>query len=158
MAFIDTFDSFDPASGQAAGIDLSRVLWIRGRQVMHPNAPRAIERAIKAAGLVCQAGQFGMVVVDLAEAPPMAMRRLPLTTWLRLARAIEGSETVGLVVGPIAMGRSSAGRSIVLAPTEHAARWAGDSQRERLLRGLEFDVQVESTRHSSETLRLCAEG
>ena len=157
VALIDTFDSFDPASGAAAGIELSRLLWIRGQQVMPSNASRVIERAIKAAGLVFQAGRFGIVAVDLAEAPPVALQRLPFTTWLRLTRAIEGSETVGLVVGPHPLGRSSAGRSIVLgAAPGGSARWSGDSQRSRLLRGLELHAQVESACHSSQVLRFCA--
>ena len=154
VALIDTFDSFDPASGEAAGIDLSRLLWIRGQHVTHRNAPRVITRAIKASGLVFQAGRFGIVVVDLAEAPLAATKRLPFTTWLRLSRAIEGSETVGLIVGPSVMGRSSAGRSIVLEPPEQSARWLGNSQRGRLFCGLEFDVRVESARQASTTLRL----
>ena len=158
VALIDTFDSFDPASGAAAGIELSRLLWIRGQQVMPDNASRVIGRAIKAAGLVFQAGRFGIVAVDLAEAPPVAIQRLPFTTWLRLTRAIKDSKTVGLVVGPHPLGRSSAGRSIVLrAAPGRSARWSGDSQRSRLLSGLELYVQVESARHSSQVLRLFAD-
>ena len=125
---------------------------------MPDNASRVIGRAIKAAGLVFQAGRFGIVAVDLAEAPPVALRRLPFTTWLRLARAIEGSETVGLVVGSHPLGRSSAGRSIVLgAAPGRSARWSGDSQRSRLLRGLELHAQVKPARHLSQVLRLCAD-
>ena len=158
VALIDTFDSFDPISGAAAGIELSRLLWIRGQQVMPDNALRVIRRALKAAGLVFQAGRFGIVAVDFAEAPPVALQRLPFTTWLRLARASEGSETVGLIVGPHPLGRSSAGRSIVLgAAPGRSARWSGDSQRGRLLRGLELYAQVKSARHSSQVLRLCAD-
>jgi len=147
VALIDTFDSFDPVSGEAAGVDLGRVLWIRGQQVMHRHAPQVLERAIKATALVCQAGQFGMVAVDMADASPSAIQRFPLTTWLRLARALEGSETVGVLVGPTTMGRSSAGRSIVLTPATHALGWSNC---------LEFDVQVRSTRHVSTDFRLQA--
>ena len=124
---------------------------------MPSNASRVIGRAIKATGLVFQAGRFGIVAVDLAEAPLASLGRLPFTTWLRLARAVEGSETVGLVVGPRPLGCSSAGRSIVLGSSEQSARWSGDSPRSRLLRGLELHVQVESARQSSQVLRLCAE-
>lgn len=147
VALIDTFDSFDPVLGQTAGIDLARVLWVRGQQVMHRHASQVLERAIKAAALVCQSGQFGMVVVDMAEASPAALQRFPLTTWLRLARALEGSETVGLLVGSIAMGRSSAGRSMVLTPATQTVGWSNR---------LEFDVQVRSTRHVSTDVRLWA--
>ena len=114
VALIDTFDSFDPVSGEAAGIEFSRFLWIRGRQSTPREVPKVITRAIKATGLVLQAGGFGVVATDLGEAPVSAIQRLPFTTWLRLARAIERQETVGVIVGPVVMARSSAGRSVVL--------------------------------------------
>ena len=47
---------------------------------------RAIEQAIKALTLVLQAGNFGLVAFDVAEAPPHALQRLPFTTWRRLQR------------------------------------------------------------------------
>ena len=162
VALIDTFDSFDPVSGHAAGVDLSRLLWIRGRQSSARTTPpgargvQAMNDAIKASGLVCQAGQFGIVAIDLAEAPVMAIKRLPFTTFRRLARAIEGSETVGVVVGPTTMGRSALGRSVVLRGSEHSARWSGEGPRSRVFRGLEIDARVESTRTPGRRFRLQA--
>ena len=147
VALIDAFDRFDPVSGQASGVDLDRVLWVRGRQVLNRHAPQVLARAIKAAGLVCQAGRFGMVVVDMGDASPAALQRFPLTTWLRLARSLEGSETVGVLVGPVAMGRSAAGCSIVFTPATQTVGWSNR---------LEFDVHVRSTRHVSTDFRLCA--
>lgn len=147
VALIDTFDSFDPVSGQESGIDLDRTLWVRGQQVMHRQAPQVLQRAVKAAALVCQAGQFGVVAVDMAQASPVALQRFPLTTWLRLARALERTETVGVLVGPVAMGRSASGCSLVLTPTTQAVGWSNC---------LEFDVQVRSTRHMSTDFRVRA--
>src|SRR5512138_3280830 len=31
VALVDSFDTFDPASARACGLDLSRLLWVRGR-------------------------------------------------------------------------------------------------------------------------------
>ena len=154
VALIDTFDSFDPISGEAAGIELSRLLWIRGQQSTPREVPRVVARAIKAAGLVLQAGGFGVVATDLGEAPATAIQRLPFTTWLRLARAIERRETVGVVVGPVAMARSSAGRSVMLDPLPDtgAACWSG-----RLFRGLEVEAEIRSARHPAVTLQLRAD-
>lgn len=163
VALIDTFDTFDPASGQAAGIDLSRLLWIRGHQ-RAPQfrsgrpVPRGIGRAIKASGLVALAGRFGLVAIDLADASVTSIQRLPFTTWRRMSRAIEGSETVGIVVGPITMGRSALGRSIVLADRDRGVRWLGKSPRSRVLQGLDIGARVESTRHPSRRLRLVTDG
>ena len=153
VALIDTFDNFDPVSSQKAGVDLSRVLWVRGRQSGPRMASHGIDQAVKAAGLVLQTERFGVVAVDFAEAPVLALRRLPFTTWLRLARAIEGSETVGIVVGPTAMGRSAVGRSIVLGMSR-STQWAGCGTQRRVFRGIDIDARVESTRYPSHPLRL----
>ena len=76
---------------------------------------RAIEQAIRAFTLVLQAGNFGLVVFDVAEAPADAVRRLPFTTWLRLQRMVEGSQTACVLVGGEPMARSSAGLTLRLA-------------------------------------------
>jgi hypothetical protein len=118
-AIIDVLDMFDTPSAAAAGVDLDRLLWIRGHVVVNPGMcrdlnQRALEQAVKALTLVLQAGNFGVVVFDAAEAPALALKRLPFTTWLRLQRMIEGSQTVCVLVGPEPMARSSAGLTIKL--------------------------------------------
>src|ERR1700730_13599069 len=40
VALIDVLDMFDVASAEAAGIDLRRLLWIRGQVVNHPGLCR----------------------------------------------------------------------------------------------------------------------
>lgn len=119
VALVDALDMFDVESAQTAGVDLARVLWIRGHVVTNPGMcrdlnQRAIEQAIRACALVLQAGNFGLVVFDAAEAPVDALRRLPFTTWLRLQRMIEGTQTACLLVGADAMARSSAGLTVRL--------------------------------------------
>jgi recombination protein RecA len=120
VALVDALDMFDVESAAAAGIDLERVLWIRGHVVTNPGLcgdlnQRALEQAIRAFTLVLQAGNFGLVVLDVAEAPAKAVRRLPFTTWLRLQRMVEGSQTACLLVGGEPMARSSAGLTLRLA-------------------------------------------
>src|SRR5262249_11968931 len=126
VAVIDALDMFDVESAAAAGVDLARLLWIRGHVVPNPGLcadlnQRALEQAIRAFTLVLQAGNFGMVVFDVAEAPAQAVRRLPFTTWLRLQRMVEGSQTVCLLIGGEPMARSSAGLTLRLgAATRNA--------------------------------------
>src|SRR4029079_2594107 len=88
VALVDALDMLDVESAAAAGIDLARLLWIRGHVVTNPGLcadmnQRALEQAIRAFPLVLQAGNFGLVVLDVAEAPAQAIRRLPFTTWMR---------------------------------------------------------------------------
>jgi hypothetical protein len=119
VALVDTLDAFDVESASAAGIDLDRVLWIRGHVVINPGLcrdsnQRALEQAMKALTLVLQAGNFGIVVLDVADAAREATGRLPFTTWLRLQRMIENTQTACVLVGTEPMARSSAGLTLNL--------------------------------------------
>ena len=119
VAVVDALDMLDVESAATAGVDLARLLWIRGHAVTNPGMcrdlnQRALEQAIRAFTLVLQAGNFGLVVFDAAEVPADAVRRLPFTTWLRLQRMVEGSQTACVLVGSEPMARSSAGLTLRL--------------------------------------------
>ena len=159
VALVDALDMLDGASAAAAGIDLTRLLWVRGHVVTNPGLcrdlnQRAMEQAVKALGLVLQAGNFGLVVLDLGDAPHDAVHRLPFTTWLRLQRMVEGSQTIGVLVGNEPMSRSPAGLSIALQPSGGAPGSAGRFT-EHLFDGLELDARVARARvHSADSTSL----
>jgi len=153
-AFVDTFDRLDIASAAAAGIDMERLLWIRGPSISlgtrpstspgaSPGSDAAVNRALKAVNLVLQAGGFGCVVLDLADVPPVVLRRIPFTTWLRLQRIIEGRDTACLLIAPHALARSAGGLTLSLAGR---TRWTGDADRTRHLTGSDIDVRIVSPR------------
>jgi hypothetical protein len=81
-------------------------------------------------------------VFDAAEAPHDALRRLPFTTWLRLQRIIEGSQTACVLLGSEAMARSSAGLTLRLARTEAALGQRGIRFRGPLFDGLDVTTSV----------------
>jgi hypothetical protein len=144
VALVDALDMFDAGSAAAAGVDLDRLLWIRGHLVTNQGLcrelnQRAIEQAIRAFTLVLQAGNFGLVVFDVAEAPADAVRRLPFTTWLRLQRMVEGSQTACVLVGDEPMARSSAGLTLKLGMrnVESGIRFT-----ERLFDGLDVQARI----------------
>lgn len=148
IALVDALDMFDVESAVTAGLDLDRVLWIRGHVVTNPGMcrdlnQRALEQAVRAFALVLQAGNFGLVVFDVAEAPADALRRLPFTTWLRLQRMVEGAQTACVLVGCDTMARSSAGVTIRLGPGR-GVRAEGKGQKPRfgarLFEGLNVDA------------------
>jgi hypothetical protein len=119
VALVDALDMLDVESAAAAGIDLSRLLWIRGHVASQPGVcresnQRAMEQAVRALALVLGAGHFGLVAFDVGEAPAAALRRLPFTTWLRLQRMIEGGQTICVLIGSEPMARSSAGLTVRL--------------------------------------------
>jgi len=125
VALVDALDMFDVESAAGAGVDLDRLLWVRGFVVSNPGLcrdlnQRAMVQAIRAFTLVLQAGQFGLVVFDAGEAPADAVRRLPFTTWLRLQRMVEGTQTACLLVGSDRMARSPAGLTLQAAALRSA--------------------------------------
>lgn len=87
-ALVDADHTFDPAS--AAGIRLDRLLWIA--------CGHNPEDALKAADLLVQGGGFGVVALDLGDVPPETARRISLTSWFRLRRAVEHTPTVLVAV------------------------------------------------------------
>lgn len=129
VALIDPLDMFDPVSASACGIDFQRMLWIRGDATEsarmslsceYGTLQKNVDRAVKALNLVLQAGGFGLVVLDLGEVAPQAIKRLPYTTWLRLHRVIEGGETACLLIGSEPIARSSRGVTMVLSGAQPA--------------------------------------
>jgi recombination protein RecA len=123
VALVDPLDMFDPASAAASGIDFTRMLWIRGQASSSARISlscefgtlqKSLDAAVKALNLVLQAGGFGLVALDLAEVAPQVLRRLPFTTWLRLHRVIEGSETACVLIGSEPLSRSAGGVTVQL--------------------------------------------
>ena len=140
VALIDTHDRFDPVSAEAAGVDLTRLLWVR--ESGHA------DRALKAMNLVLQAGGFGLVAFDLSDVRGPALRQFPHTTWMRIARIVEGSLTVAMLIGAEHIARSPGGATIVLerGSVRAAVEWAGSSARSRRLQGLTIMPRVISVR------------
>jgi len=124
-ALVDAEDAFDPASASAAGVHLERLLWVRCRH----NA----EHALRSADLLIQGGGFGLVVMDLGDTP--GARRISLTSWFRLRRAVEHTPTVLVAVARQSHARTCA--SLTLECARHGVEWRGST---RLLRGIRIEV------------------
>jgi recombination protein RecA len=158
VALVDTLDRLDVVSAAAAGVDLSRLLWIRGHDIAgrtggmgpadhfgRPASPtdRALERALKALNLVLQAGGFGVVAIDLADVPLVAIRQIPFNTWMRVQRVIEGSDTACVLLTSAPLARSAGGLTVTLTGR---ATWSGASDRSRHLSGIDLRARVVSPR------------
>jgi hypothetical protein len=139
-ALIDASDRFDPTSADAAGVDLAKLLWVRDTG--------DAARALKAMNLVLQAGGFGIVAFDLADVHAMAVRQFPYTTWMRIARVIEGSQTIAVIVGGERIARSPGGVTIALDAPANVPRgqWSGAANRARLLRGIDLQPRIVGAR------------
>jgi recombination protein RecA len=154
VALVDTFDRVDPVTAAAAGLDLSRVLWVRGPSITPTTAVSrrdsvvgpAVLRAVRACDLIIRAGGFGVVALDLAGAPAAALRDLASSTWMRLAHANAGQQTVCLLVGDQPMGRSARGVSVRLTSVR---RWSGSSPQSRRFAGFEIQADLQQARRLS---------
>jgi recombination protein RecA len=151
VALVDALDMFDVESAATAGVDLERLLWIRGLVVANPGMchdmnQRAMEQAVRALTLVLQAGNFGLVVFDVVDVPAEALRRLPFTTWFRLQRMVEGRQTICVLAGAERMARSSAGLTLHLGMKEQGSgireQGAGIRYAGRLFEGLDIHARV----------------
>jgi len=152
-AVVDVGDAFDPATAAAQGVRLDHLLWVRGE------AESAVSRAIKALNLVVSAGGFGLVVFDAGGVPARALRQLPFTTWLRVQRVLEGSDTACVLLADAPLARSTGGASVRLGtqrsetpasaavPDFHARvranRFIGTGPHARRFKGLSTSADVQ---------------
>jgi hypothetical protein len=57
-----------------------------------------LEQVLRATDLLLESGGFGLIILDLADVPHLAARRIPLTTWFRFRRAVEHKSTILLAI------------------------------------------------------------
>lgn len=128
VAYVDSFSSLDPAFARKAGIDLQRLLWVRGG-------------ALKAVDILAQAGGFGIVVLDAGE----TLHKIPFRCGFRLKRAVQGTPTILLILGDETTAGSAA--SVVISLRRRKAQW-GFTSREVplrhacLLRGICTEIEL----------------
>jgi hypothetical protein len=99
-ALVDTSDAFDPASAASAGMEMSRLLWVRcgEKYPARKHWESQLAQMLKVTDLLLQSNGFGMIVIDLSDVPVQNARRIPLASWFRFRRAIEHTPTVLLVL------------------------------------------------------------
>ncbi len=103
VAVADGADACDPASAEAAGVVLERVLWMRARQPRE--ALRGAERLLEARG-------FAVVLLDLGAPGP----RVAAASWLRRAQTAAASGTALVVLSLARAAGSAAELALELAP------------------------------------------
>jgi hypothetical protein len=142
-ALIDLGDAFDPQAGEAAGVDLQRLLWIR---------PKTLKHAVTAAEMITATG-FQLVVLDAGL--PRLRGRVPDASWVRLARAAEAHGTALVISSPYPLTGTTS--EAMLRATSARARWRGG-----LLTGVDATLLLEKHRkkrpgESARTNFHCAE-
>ncbi len=142
-ALVDAGDCFDPASAEAAGVNLARVLWVRcgAHQRLKP-----LEQAFKAADILVQNGGFALIAVDLGNTQEKLVRKVPLTTWFRFARVVERMPAALVFLLPCPAAQSCAGLTLRLECAEPG--WSGGEKvsHAQLLTQLRCQVEIGRSR------------
>jgi len=110
-ALVDTDHVFDPAGAARAGVELSRVLWVR--------CGRRPERALRAADLLVRCPGFALIALDTGDLTP----RLSLTMTYRLKLAVRRTGTALVVAARHRIAGSAA--ALAIETSRQALQWAG---------------------------------
>ncbi|MGH9355854.1 MAG: hypothetical protein ACRD10_06960 [Terriglobia bacterium] len=134
-ALIDVHDAFDPYSAKVTGVDLERLLWVRCR---------IFEQALKAADLILQSGGFGVVALDMSGVVPQFTRRVPLSFWFRLRRAIEYTPAVFIMLGQ----ESTPCASLTLRSEAYCVQWSFTAAKTGTSKAKNEDLVQRPARHA----------
>lgn len=130
-AWVDPADRLDPASAGAAGVDLARLLWLRGDA--RTGHGRALAESLSATGTLLGSGLFEVVLLDLAGLPASELGRLPGAR-IRLQRAVADTPAALVLLAAAHVAHAPGGVTLSLPAGE--PRWSGPPGPGRLLRGL----------------------
>ena len=140
-ALVDLGGHLDPQAAEEAGVDLTRLLWVR---------PEKLKGAVASAEMLLSTG-FALVVVDLGLAPVRG-RFVPDAAWLRLERAARSRGAALFLLAPYRVSGIAAD-AVVSAGAAHAL-WKGTGRAPRLLDGVASRL---SRADAFASLRLSAE-
>jgi hypothetical protein len=110
-ALVDTDHVFDPVGAARAGVELSRVLWVR--------CGHRPDRALRAADLLVRCPGFALVGLDTGTLTP----RLSLATAYRLKLAVLKTRTALVIVARHRVVES--GAALALETSRRGLEWAG---------------------------------
>jgi recA bacterial DNA recombination protein len=142
-ALVDAGGAFDPASARAAGVHLGSVLWVNCGNYVEKPVEKNVENALRASDFLVQGGGFGIVAMDLGDAPPQTVRRISLTSWFRLRRAVEHTPTVLVALARQSHAKTCA--SLTLECRRERSAWSGNHPA-RLFRGMRVRATVTERR------------
>jgi len=140
-ALVDTSDSFDPTTAEAAGTDLAHLLWVRCGK--NQGKLRSLEQAFKVADMLLQSSGFGLIVVDLSGIAERVIRKVPMSTWFRFSRVVEKQPTALVFIEQQPHATSCAELVLKLAP--QSVTFSG-----KLLTNSNLKVEVLRTREKKD--------
>lgn len=131
-AFVDAVDGLDPRCAGAAGVVMSRLLWVRAGEV---------RRALQATDLLVETAGFGLVVVFVAEvATPPRLGH----AFVRLQQRCERADVTVVVMSAQPLAGAAAALTLRCQPAE--ATWDAAPGGRAVLRGRAVHVEVARNR------------
>ncbi|HMH51042.1 MAG TPA: hypothetical protein VK548_12475 [Candidatus Acidoferrum sp.] len=127
-ALVDTDHVFDPSGAARAGVELSRVLWVR--------CGRRPDRALRAADLLVRCPGFALVALDTGALTP----RVSLAEAYRLKLAVRRARTALVIVTRHRLVAS--GAALALETSRRGCEWAGPRPAPTRLEGAGSAVAV----------------
>jgi recombination protein RecA len=144
-ALIDTSSAFNPLSANANGINLMRLLCVQCTEP-HPKLT-PLEKALQATDWLIHAGGFGMIVLDLADLPPVTAQKIPMAWWYRFRNAVASTSAALVVLEQHPFAKTCASQVITMQAGD--SDWIpthGERQNPRLLTGFHFIADVTRSR------------
>ena len=120
---------------------LLRMPEVRRRSCLPPKPWPRIEKALRSADLLLQAGGFGAIVLDMGSLAPEFVSRVPLATWYRYRMAAERTQSSILLLTQYSCAKSSAEMVLQL----HAAQPICDES--TIFSGIQPQVEVVRQRY-----------
>jgi recombination protein RecA len=136
-ALVDADHAFDVAGAAAAGVELSRLLWVRTEGHRR--------HALTAADLLVRCPGFALVALDLGESPP----RLSIAAAYRLRLAARRSGVALVIVGARRVTGGAAALSV--AARRDRLAWAGPGRSPHRLAGMRSEFHVVRKQGASST-------
>ena len=132
-ALVDAKDAFDPVAAEAAGLDRSRLLWVRCGTTKQKLRP--LEQAFRVTDMLLQSSGFGLIVVDLSDIAETVVHKVPPSSWFRFSRVVENQATALVFIAQRPHATSCAG--LVVKLTAAPATFSG-----KLLKNFTMNADV----------------
>jgi hypothetical protein len=101
-----------------------------------------LEQVLRATDLLLESGGFGLIVLDLGNLPPLATRRIPLTTWFRFRRAVEYTPTILLAIEQRSIAGSCSSLLLQLGMLEQPRQSLDNAPHAQLFTGLNITAEL----------------
>lgn len=128
---VDVAGSFNPHAAKKSGVTLENLLWIR--------CGGHIENAFKAIDYLVQAGNFGLIWLNLNTASFEDLHLIPSSYWYRFRTKVKGSQTLLVVTAKKSLLGSASSQSFSLEKSEIV--WSGTG-RFKLLKELNINLNT----------------